>query len=169
MCTMSILLPLLVAIAATSDDLIYLSAFYIEGTRNYKVITGELLGFTSLALISLLISGSLPHLHLLGLLPVCMGVTKLIGLDEAGKTNRGSSLISVYLTNLSCGANNLALFIPLFATTNPIPILISCYLCIGLWLYLSKKVGNSKLKNYLYKVSPFIYIGVGLKVLLLSQ
>ena len=164
-----ILLFIGVALITTMDDTIYLSSFYLEGTDRYKVVIGELLGFTTLVLISLLVSTSLSHLHLLGLIPISIGVIKLRGVDEDTEVDTGdNSILSVYLMNVCNGGNNLAVFIPLFNKVDPAPVILTCYLFILIWLQVSEYIASVKfIKKYLYKLSPILYIGIGLKILFL--
>lgn len=157
-----------VALSTTADDTIYLTSLFIEGSKIWIVILGELIGFAILVSVSLLISHSLPHLHLLGLIPISIGLYKLRGQDKAGKgqSRKSSSLISVILLNLSSGGNNMAIFIPLFSKEDPWPFILTCYLFILLWLCLSKVIANQSFLNHLYKITPYLYIGIGLKIML---
>lgn len=156
-----------VALVTTMDDTIYLSSFYLEGTDRYKVVIGEILGFTTLVLVSLLISSSLPHLHLLGLIPIFIGISKLKEADgEEGVNTGNGSIMSVYLMNVCNGGNNLAVFIPLFNRVDPAPVILTCYLFILIWLQMSEYIASVRfIKRYLYKLSPILYIGIGLKIL----
>ncbi|MEY3827188.1 MAG: hypothetical protein RLZZ148_2006 [Cyanobacteriota bacterium] len=77
------------AIATTFDDNIYLTAFFSEVNRTFRpinVIVGELVGFTALVSISLLVgrllNASVPSTWtgLLGILPILIGLNNLINI-----------------------------------------------------------------------------------------
>jgi cadmium resistance protein CadD (predicted permease) len=77
------------AIATTFDDNIYLTAFFSEVNRTFRpinVIVGELVGFTALVSISLLVGRLLNQTvpstwtGLLGILPILIGLNNLINL-----------------------------------------------------------------------------------------
>jgi cadmium resistance protein CadD (predicted permease) len=120
----SALLTGVIAFSATNlDDIVFLTIFFSQTRRPWRVVLGQYLGFTVLVLISLIgFFGSriLPHdwIRLLGIAPIAIGLKKLfVRHDENLKPNH-PGIFSVALITFVNGADNIGVYAPLFAVSN---------------------------------------------------
>nr|WP_323253977.1 cadmium resistance transporter [Spirulina sp. CCNP1310] len=167
--------------------------------RPRHIVVGEFIGFTVLVSISLLgFLGGLMVSHawigLLGFLPIAIGVNHLLsraGNDEEEKIQTGSTrpaprktrsqntslqttlfdpqTYRVSAVTIANGGNNIAIYIPLFASCT-LPrlgiILAVCYGAIALWCFLSYQLTSRPqltivMSRYVRKAFPFVLIWLG--------
>ena len=175
--------------------------------RPRHVVVGEFLGLTILISISLVgyfvgMIVSDMWVGLLGVLPIMIGIHQLMGKEddensdvieevekvhtEVGRPRIKQSLWStirdpkthrVTAVHVSNGGNNVAVYIPLFASSS-LPslgvILTMCYMTIGFWCFCSYNLtrfpGISVLiARYGRKIAPFVLIYLGLSIIVKSQ
>ncbi|BBC26872.1 cadmium resistance transporter [Pseudanabaena sp. ABRG5-3] len=175
--------------------------------RPRHVVVGEFLGFTVLVGISLVgfLAGMIVSdmwVGLLGVLPIMIGINQLMSKDdddssdveeevekvhtEIGRPRIKQSLWStirdpkthrVTAVHISNGGNNIAVYIPLFASSS-LPslgvILTMCYMTIGFWCFCSYNLtrfpGISILvARYGRKIAPFVLIYLGFSIIVKSQ
>lgn len=175
--------------------------------RPRHVVVGEFLGLTILISISLVgyfvgMVVSDMWVGLLGVLPIMIGIHQLMGKEddedsdvieevekvhtEVGRPRIKQSLWStirdpkthrVTAVHVSNGGNNVAVYIPLFASSS-LPslgvILTMCYMTIGFWCFCSYNLtrfpGISVLiARYGRKIAPFVLIYLGLSIIVKSQ
>lgn len=175
--------------------------------RPRHVVVGEFLGLTILISISLVgyfvgMIVSDMWVGLLGVLPIMIGIHQLMNKDddensdvieevekvhtEVGRPRIKQSLWStirdpkthrVTAVHVSNGGNNVAVYIPLFASSS-LPslgvILTMCYMTIGFWCFCSYNLtrfpGISVLiARYGRKIAPFVLIYLGLSIIVKSQ
>jgi cadmium resistance protein CadD (predicted permease) len=175
--------------------------------RPRHVVVGEFLGLTILISISLVgfFAGMIVSdmwVGLLGVLPIMIGIHQLISKEddentdvieevekvhtEVGRPRIKQSLWStirdpkthrVTAVHVSNGGNNVAVYIPLFASSS-LPslgvILTMCYMTIGFWCFCSYNLtrfpGISVLiARYGRKIAPFVLIYLGLSIIVKSQ
>lgn len=175
--------------------------------RPRHVVVGEFLGLTILISISLVgyfvgMVVSDMWVGLLGVLPIMIGIHQLMGKEddensdvieevekvhtEVGRPRIKQSLWStirdpkthrVTAVHVSNGGNNVAVYIPLFASSS-LPslgvILTMCYITIGFWCFCSYNLtrfpGISVLiARYGRKIAPFVLIYLGLSIIVKSQ
>jgi cadmium resistance protein CadD (predicted permease) len=175
--------------------------------RPRHVVVGEFLGLTILISISLVdfFMGMIVSdmwVGLLGVLPIMIGIHQLMGKEddensdvieevekvhiEVGRPRIKQSLWStirdpkthrVTAVHVSNGGNNVAVYIPLFASSS-LPslgvILTMCYMTIGFWCFCSYNLtrfpGISVLiARYGRKIAPFVLIYLGLSIIVKSQ
>src|SRR4051812_47586051 len=117
-----------VTFAATNiDDLFVLLLFFsqVDGELlNWHVVLGQYLGFAALVALSLI--GSLSVLvvpqewiGVLALLPIFLGIralTKLRSESEESKPIESSGIYSVAAVTFANGGDNIAIYVPLFAS-----------------------------------------------------
>lgn len=174
------------------DDMI-INTFFFSSAKSKKeirsIILGKYIGIGLLVLVSVLVSlglGFLPmkYIGYLGLIPIALGIKEIISNykkddDEDSKTEniKGSDLIwNVALVTIANGADNIGVYIPLFAGFSFIEYAIFCgvfLLLIALWCVLGQQIAKlPSLKNMIdrYKkvIVPSIYILLGLYILLKS-
>lgn len=194
------------AFATTFDDNLYLTAFFGKVNRTFRpkhIVLGEFLGFTALVFASLpgFFGGLIvpdAWIGLLGLLPIAIGISNLMNREEEGSVQTVSVLNSddepqrrnqslwatirdrqtyrVSAVTVANGANNIGIYVPLFASSN-LPslgvIVCVCYLTIGLWCFLSYHMTRNRLAapvvaRYGRKIFPFVLIYLGLSILIKS-
>jgi cadmium resistance protein CadD (predicted permease) len=175
--------------------------------RPRHVVVGEFLGLTILISISLVgfFMGMIVSdmwVGLLGVLPIMIGIHQLMGKEddensdvieevekvhiEVGRPRIKQSLWStirdpkthrVTAVHVSNGGNNVAVYIPLFASSS-LPslavILTMCYMTIGFWCFCSYNLtrfpGISVLiACYGRKIAPFVLIYLGFSIIIKSQ
>ena len=175
--------------------------------RPRHVVVGEFLGLTILISISLVgyfvgMIVSDMWVGLLGVLPIMIGIHQLMGKEddensdvieevekvhtEVGRPRIKQSLWStirdpkthrVTAVHVSNGGNNVAVYIPLFASSS-LPslgvILTMCYMTIGFWCFCSYNLtrfpGISVLiARYGRKIAPFVLIYLGFSIIIKSQ
>jgi cadmium resistance protein CadD (predicted permease) len=186
---MDIILTGILAFAATNiDDLFLLTLFF--GNKLYppgKIIAGQLMGISALIVISL--AGSIigyfihpQYIGLMGLFPIYLGVTQLIGLfknrhhdepDLPSETKHRNAILAVALVTIANGGDNIGIYIPLFVTfmvwEKIITICIFLLMTI-LWCALSKYLANHPLLEkligrYSHIITPFVLILLGIFIL----
>jgi len=175
--------------------------------RPRHVVVGEFLGLTILISVSLVgffvgMIVSDMWVGLLGVLPIMIGIYQLMGKEddensdvieevekvhtEVGRPRINQSLWStlrdpkthrVSAVHVSNGGNNVAVYIPLFASST-LPslgiILTMCYMTIGFWCFCSYNLtrfpGISVLiARYGRKIAPFVLIYLGISIIVKSQ
>ncbi|MBD2234484.1 cadmium resistance transporter [Phormidium tenue] len=159
-------------------------------------------GLVGISLIGYFAGLMIPHIWvgLLGFLPIAIGVNALlsrqtIAEDETvavsvanptrshyrqvcrqslGHTLRDPQTYRVSAVTLANGGNNIAIYIPLFASST-LPrlsiILAVCYAAIGLWLALSYSLTRQPqaafvMANYVRRAFPFVLIWLGASIVL---
>jgi len=175
--------------------------------RPRHVVVGEFIGLTILISISLVgyfvgMIVSDMWVGLLGVLPIMIGIHQLMNKEddensdvieevekvhtEVGRPRIKQSLWStirdpkthrVTAVHVSNGGNNVAVYIPLFASST-LPslgvILTMCYMTIGFWCFCSYNLtrfpGISVLiARYGRKIAPFVLIYLGLSIVIKNE
>ncbi len=175
--------------------------------RPRHVVAGEFLGFTILVGISMIgffVGLVIPDmwLGLLGCLPIIIGINQLLGKGDDGdhdiveevekvhtevgrprikqslwSTLRDPKTHRVTAVHVSNGGNNIAVYVPLFASSS-LPslgvILTMCYMTVGFWCCCSYSLtrfpGISALvARYGSKICPLILIYLGLSIFVKAQ
>jgi cadmium resistance protein CadD (predicted permease) len=180
----------LVTFAATNiDDLFVLVAFFSDPTYKARhVVLGQYAGIAGLtggsmacALLTLAIPR--PYVGLLGLAPIAIGIKKLLerradGLADAyPRPSRGSTVLSVAAVTVANGGDNVAVYVPVFAShTWPQRILLACLFGVltGVWCMLAHGLVHHRtigmpLRRYGRHLLPWVLIGLGAWILLSSR
>ena len=178
-------------IATNLDDLFLLTAlFSYPDLKAVDVVIGQYLGFITLLLISFLAYFAqviIPPvwISLLGIIPIIIGVKDLIEFQKTGappdkqyntskKKINGRGIFPVAAITMANGGDNLGVYIPLFASMDPLTILImvSTFLIfvfiwclLGFWLTNNQIIGD-KIKNYGHMILPGVLILIGIMILL---
>jgi len=186
-----------VFVATNIDDLFVVAAFLADpGLRRRAVVAGQYLGIGALVLASALaawLALAIPEgwVALLGALPLALGLRKLLGLrrdahDGEGGAQRGrvraqeraaeqrlhSQTLAVAGVTVANGGDNLAAYVPLFATAFDA---IAAYALVfavmtGLWCVLAYRLVNNPvlgapLRRYGHVALPVVLIALGLYIL----
>ncbi|MGZ7209123.1 MAG: cadmium resistance transporter [Methanobacterium sp.] len=176
-------------IATNIDDLFVLMIFFANSSfKNSHIVIGQYIGIISLILISSLgyfFKFIIPtsFISLLGIFPIIIGIKELIKLKRHQKSNgevsnnknfKRSSILEVALVSFSNGADNIGIYMPLFASINTYEmqaVITIFLLMIGLWCFIGHSLVNHKLlgdkiKKYGHIIFPFVLIALGIYILL---
>ena len=178
----------IVAFVATNlDDIFVLTFFFAQkNLQIWRVVLGQFLGIAGLILVSLVgffASLIIPYkwISFLGLIPIAIGVRKLIALKEEHEEKIGvrrvESSLTVAAVTFANGGDNIAIYTPLFASSTWATLtvtLITFSVMIALWCVAGYAIGNHfvvirLIDRYGHILVPFIFIGLGFYILLGSQ
>ena len=191
-------------VATNIDDIVILTLFFGQvkaGLRVRHIVVGQYLGFTGLVLLSLpgffgglLIPAS--WIGLLGLLPIAIGIFKLIRPDEdedeiqtvseeflrSQKRSKLASWLSpqtysVAAVTIANGGDNVGIYVPLFAGSNlaSLSVILAVYfVLLGIWCYIAQRIALQPaiaqlLSRYGERLVPWVLIGLGLYILIESK
>ncbi len=182
-------------VATNIDDIFLLTLFFSSPNLAARhVVVGQYAGFALLVGISAV--GSLVNLivpskiiGLLGLVPIAIGVKKLLDLRKPLKgeveqpqrlqSKKGrqsySSVSKVATVTFADGSDNIGVYVPLFAshgTSIEITTLIAAFLVMtGVWCSVGHYAVNHgflarQFRRFGHLVFPFVLIGIGASILL---
>lgn len=182
------------AFAATNlDDVVILLLFFSridESLRARQVVAGQYLGFALLVGVSLLGCfgrAMVPDtwLGLLGLLPISLGISRLMELLERTSGDDGveasqpvspgadgrtwGEVLGVAAVTVANGSDNVGVYMPLFAHATPpelVVTLVVFFLMMGLWCVIAWRLTAAPglapvLRQYGDQLIPFVLIGLG--------
>jgi cadmium resistance transport/sequestration family protein len=191
-------------VATNIDDIVLLTLFFSQigaSLRVRHVVIGQYLGFAGLVLLSLpgFFGGLLipaEWIGLLGLLPIAIGILKLVRPDEdeeeiqtvsaeflrSQKRSRLANWLSpqtysVAAVTIANGGDNVGIYVPLFAgsTLASLSVILAVYfVLIGVWCYIAQRIARQPaiarlLSRYGEKLVPWVLIGLGLYILIESE
>jgi cadmium resistance protein CadD (predicted permease) len=172
------------------DDLVVLVGFFADQRfRASDIVVGQYAGITALFVVSLagsLLSLVIPdaYLGLLGVVPILIGIKKLIELrhdrDEADKSRplRGTAgsyrrIAAVALVTIANGGDNTGIYIPAFAVHSGYVIAVIAVvfavmtaLWCGLahWMVSHPRLG-APIRRYAHLFAPLVLIGLGILII----
>lgn len=179
------------------DDLLVLSAFFADPhlTRR-SVVLGQFAGIGALTLASVvaaLLAVGAPEgwIALLGLVPLLMGVSRLGGLRRAAAQDPGeqdaerirqtehaaerrlhSQVLGVAAATIANGGDNLAVYVPMFASApRAVPLYVAVFAmmtalwCIAAYLLVNNPLAERAVRPFARVALPFVLIGLGLYIL----
>ena len=169
-----------VAFSATNiDDVVFLTVFFSQTRRPWRVVLGQYIGFTALVLVSLMgfFGGQLvPHgwLHLLGIVPITIGIKKLFEARGGRTLSVENGVLSVATITVVNGADNIGIYAPLFAVSDSrrLMVLVSVlYVLLAVWCAVGYLIHNQKaiahaLKRWGHWLVPVVLIALGVYILL---
>jgi cadmium resistance protein CadD (predicted permease) len=171
-----------VAFAATNlDDLFLLVAWFAAGRyRTRAIVAGQYAGIGALFAASVaasLLALALPEsgLRWLGLVPIGLGVTGLVrGRNDARATDFEGGFVAVAAVTIANGADNIAVYVPLFATRDAQAIAIMAAVfaaMIALWCLAARwlvrhPAAGAPLRRWGPGAVPYALIGIGLWIVL---
>jgi cadmium resistance protein CadD (predicted permease) len=184
----STILTAIIAFTSTNiDDLFLLSLLFSQTGKNlsnWQIILGQYLGVGTLIVLSFLAGLGLfilpqQWIPFMGLLPILIGLKKLKELidyknHESQNETLKYSVASITVVTIANGADNLGVYIPLFAVNSIQSTVVTCIIfvsMIGLWLYIAKMliqipVLADKIKKYGKVITPIVLIAIGISILL---
>ncbi len=167
--------------------------------RRRHIVAGQYLGFAVLLIASLpgLFGGLIipsNRIGLLGLVPIAIGISGLINqqdefsseisveaeeesLDYLFASFLNSQTYNVAAITIANGSDNISVYVPLFASGNLGSFLIITgifIVLVAVWCYIAYKFTSQKIiTNFLSKyasyIVPFVFIGLGIFIILKSE
>lgn len=181
-----------VFVATNVDDILLLAAFFADpGLGSRTVVVGQFIGIGTLVLVSTclsLVALAVPegYTSLLGVVPLALGLWKVReiwapnedGADQArdaehrAESRTHSQLLAVAGVTIASGADNLGVYIPIFARDpEAIPVyavafmvLTAVWCAAGNLLVRSPGIGTH-LRQYGHVLLPIVLVALGLWIL----
>ena len=184
--------------ATNMDDLVILTLIFSQMKTNVhkQIIAGQYLGFTALIIVSL--SGFFgstilpqPLIGLLGIAPMMIGFYRLLHQDTDTEPETATEqpvnrwftyflspqIYSMAAVTIANGADNIAIYAPLFASTTReslVIILTVFFLLVGVWCFAASQLTRTPavanaLNRYGNQLVPFILIILGSFILVESH
>lgn len=177
------------AFAGTNIDDIFINTLLFaqadSPSRVRSVVAGKYLGIGALVLLSWLgVRGLqfLPqhHIRWLGIVPIALGIRAWLSARKTGgdapetASPAGSLALSTMLITMGNGADNIGVYIPLFAKYSATQMAATAavfVLMTALWCLLGRRLAAlPALQNFLLKrkavIVPVVFIALGLYILL---
>ena len=177
-------------IATTSDDLFLDMLFFVQATTRKQVqsiFCGKYIGIGILVLLSCLGAYGLQfvserYIGFLGLIPIAIGIKEGLenfkkseeeDFEEQPELSKGF-LWSVVLVTISSGADNIGVYIPLFANYSilqMVAVVITFAVMVACWCFLGKTLSSLPyLQKFLLKykqiIVPVVLICLGVYIIL---
>jgi len=167
-------------VATNIDDLVLLTLFFARRIQPRRIVAGQYLGFSAIVLVSLLGAWgafAIPHqwVRLLGVLPLALGLKELLFGHRAESIRsrvEGHGVASVALITLSNGADNIGVYVPVFAVSRAYIwlILFTYVVLIAIWCIAGRLLGNhppvlSFVDEWGHRVTPLVFIALGTYIL----
>lgn len=183
----TVLLSAIAFISTNIDDL-FINMFFFAQYRTKeaarRIAAGKYLGMGALTAVSLLGAYGLQMLPgkwlaLLGLIPIGLGIREILsnlrGQNEAEEPSSaaGTLWLSMALITIANGADNIGVYLPLFAGFSfwQMGIALLVFACMtGIWCFLGKQLTSlpvlqKLLSEYKTILIPLVYILLGLYIL----
>ncbi|MGG1148226.1 cadmium resistance transporter [Bacillus wiedmannii] len=154
--------------------------------KELYIVIGQYLGFSLIIFLSII--GSLSSffipvswIGLLGFVPIYMGVKGILSLRSYKRNevidNVSGSIFKVASITLANGADNISIYIPMFASQNlktNIVTLIIFFCMIAIWCFISYKLLRAPilakvLERNCHIIVPIVLIGLGVCILFRSD
>lgn len=170
------------AFAATNvDDLFLLVAWFAAGRyRARDIVAGQFLGIGALFVASvaaalLALAVPLEYVRWLGLVPIALGVKVLLFPDREAEADAppAAGVLTVTTVTVANGADNLGVYIPVFATSTTASIgvwavvfvLLIALWCIGARWLVRHPAAGAPLRRWGPRAVPWVLIALGLGIL----
>lgn len=184
----TILAATIAFISTNIDDVLVLMLFFTRAENPSavrRIVEGQYLGVGVLTAFSLLGSRALQlvpqqYISLLGLIPIALGVREFVSWrihrddDFPESVTHDSPLLSVALVTIANGADNIGVYVPLFACYSAAQMLAAAIVFAAMtavWCFLGLRLASlPALKNAINKykpvIVPVVFICLGLSILL---
>ena len=176
-------------VSTSIDDLLVSAIFFAQSNSkrdNIRIITGKYLGTGLLVAIGCLGAFGLKfiptqYIGLIGFIPIVLGIKEFLNtkkIDDSDKqTNKAKGLLfHVAVVSIANGADNIGVYIPLFAGYKRQELLLICVVyavMIAIWCYLAKMLTSlPRLRNFIAQHKPIlipaVYVVLGCYILVKS-
>ncbi|MFG1834315.1 cadmium resistance transporter [Micromonospora chersina] len=173
--------------AATNiDDIVVLTVFFVaaRGTgrpRSWQIVAGQYAGIGALVAVAVVVAAGLlvvpdPWTGLLGLLPVALGVRALLARDDDQPPAVVGTLLGVAGVTVANGADNIAVYVPVFRSLDPAAGLVWLLVfaaLVAVWCAVAAALGSHPRVVALvgragHWLVPTVFIALGLVILTTS-
>ncbi len=175
--------------STNADDLIMLVGFFADHRfRVRDIVMGQYAGLTVLFVVSVaasLLSVVIPgaYLGLLGIIPILIGLRKLLALRHTGAgtdgpmsgsmTSNSGNIGAVALVTIANGGDNIGIYMPSFAVRSggQIAVIAAVFVVMtGLWCALAHWIVKhprlgALIRRYAHLLAPMIFIGLGIAII----
>ena len=168
--------------AATNiDDIFLLTLFFARRIPTRRIVLGQLLGFTVIVALScvgstMALAIPIHWVHLLGLMPLALGIRGLFRLGRATDAplpaSDEQSTLGIAAVTLANGADNLGVYIPFFHFNREhLWLVLSVYgALLAVWCIAAKWLGqHTVVLKVLDRTGrwlvPVVFIGLGVYIL----
>ncbi len=186
--------------ATNIDDIVILLLFFSQVSASFHrrhIVVGQYLGFTVLVIFSLpgFFGGLIlsPHwIGLLGLMPMAIGISSLVNSEDASTQEKAEieefenlnvssffapQTYSVAAVTIANGSDNISVYVPLFANSSFVTlliILIIFFALLAVWCYVADKLTHQRtiaelITDYGNYLVPFVLMGLGAFIVLKSE
>ncbi|MBQ8837296.1 MAG: cadmium resistance transporter [Clostridia bacterium] len=173
----SVITSIVSFIGTNIDDIFILTLFFAQ-CKALTVVLGQYLGMGALVGVSLLGAFGLSfipegYIHWLGVIPILLGVKAIFDRRE-DESKSGTGVFGIALITVANGADNIGVYIPLFAGYSlPESLLAVAIFAVmtALWCFLGKKLASlpwlsAFLQKYKRVIVPVVFIALGAYILL---
>ena len=175
----------------TNIDDIFINTLFFAGARTKadrrNIVIGKYLGIGGLILLSILGAFGLQflpqqYIGCFGLVPMGLGIREMIAAFKSGKTEAAdktakksaNKVLNTALITMANGADNIGVYIPLFAGFAVWQMLFATgvfLVLIAVWCLLGKLLANlpivkNVIETYKAVIVPLVYIALGVYILL---
>jgi cadmium resistance protein CadD (predicted permease) len=177
----------LVFAATNVDDIVVLTVLFVAARstgrpRPWHVVAGQYLGIGALVLGAAVAAAGLlvvpdPWTGLLGLLPIWLGVRALLArTDDDGPPAVVGGLLGVAGVTVANGADNIAVYVPVFRSLDPAAGLVWLVVfaaLVGLWCLVAARLGaHPAVVRLVGRVGhwlvPALFVAIGVAILVTS-
>ncbi|MEU5939871.1 cadmium resistance transporter [Micromonospora sp. NPDC047548] len=177
----------LVFTATNLDDIVVLTVLFVAARgsgrpRAWHIVAGQYLGIGALVATAVLVAAGLlvvpdPWTGLLGLLPIALGARALLArTDDEAPPAVVDSLLGVAGVTVANGADNIAVYVPVFRSLEPAAGLVWLLVfatLVAVWCATAALLGGHPRVVRLvgragHWLVPTIFIGIGLVILVTS-
>ncbi|MEH0934999.1 cadmium resistance transporter [Micromonospora psammae] len=173
----------LVFAATNLDDIVVLTVLFVAARstgrpRPWQIVAGQYLGIGALVAAGVVVAAGLlvvpdPWTGLLGLLPIALGVRALLSPTDDGPPAVVASTLGVAGVTVANGADNIAVYVPVFRSLDPatgLVFLLVFAALVGLWCGTAARLGGHPRVVRLvdragHRLVPLIFVGIGLVIL----
>jgi cadmium resistance protein CadD (predicted permease) len=174
---LKVLLASIGTFAATNvDDAILLSLLFAKRIPAKCIVAGQYLGFTAIAVASIAFATAalaVPQywIRFLGLIPIALGVRSLLKAKPTSESRSAHpGIISIALVTVSCGADNVGVYVPFLVFSRPYWWLIfsSYFILVAAWCLGARYVGIRSVaaERWSHNVVPWVFILLGVLLLI---
>ncbi|MCX4471166.1 cadmium resistance transporter [Micromonospora sp. NBC_01655] len=177
----------LVFAATNVDDVIVLTLLFVAArstgsARPWHIVGGQYLGIGALVVAAVVAAAGLlvvpdPWTGLLGLLPIALGVRALLARrDDAEPPVVVGGLLGVVGVTIANGADNIAVYVPVFRALDPVDGLVWLVVfavLVGLWCAVAAGLGGHPAVVRLvdragHWLVPAVFVAIGVVILVSS-
>lgn len=176
----------LVFAATNVDDIVVLTVLFVAARgagrpRPWHIVAGQYLGIGALVGAAVVVAAGLlvvpdPWTGLLGLLPIGLGVRALARADDDGPPAVVGSLLGVAGVTIANGADNIAVYVPVFRSLDPatgLVWLLVFAVLVAVWCAAAALLGGHPRVVRLvaragHWLVPAVFIAIGATILVTS-